>query len=152
MTPVAQPVNRYPLYLSPGISDQWVLTGCRFLGTSMENHFRSSFLFLPNPFDRTFPHPFNTSQSPEKHRGAVCRFRLYNTCEVPTLILVTALTTLSCRAVVIQRTRLNLTARRLVLVNGAESTKGRLTYYSFCMTSSLRPSGAKHGAIFAVMV
>ena len=54
MTPAAQPVNRFPLYLSPGISDQWVLTGCRFLGTSTEKHFRSSFLFLPNPFDRTF--------------------------------------------------------------------------------------------------
>ena len=47
---------------------------------------------------------------------------------------------------------LPLTARRLVLVNVAESTRGRLTYYTFCMTSSPRPSGAKHGAIFAIMV
>ena len=50
------------------------------------------------------------------------------------------------------RNTCHLTARRLVLVNVAESTRGRLTYYTFCMTSSPRPSGAKHGAIFAVMV
>ncbi len=45
-----------------------------------------------------------------------------------------------------------LTARRLALVNVAESTRGRLTNYTFCMTSSPRPSGAKHGAVFAITV
>ncbi len=47
---------------------------------------------------------------------------------------------------------LSITARRLALVNVAESTRGRLTDYTFCMTSSPRPSGAKHGAVFAITV
>jgi hypothetical protein len=70
-----QPVNRYPLHSSPGIIDRWVLTGCRFLGTSskvlrqLADHLFYSYLILSTGL---FPHPFNTFRSPGKHRGAVC--------------------------------------------------------------------------------
>ena len=45
-----------------------------------------------------------------------------------------------------------LTARRLALVNVAESTGGRGQYFSSRLSSFLRPQGAKHGAVFAIMV
>jgi hypothetical protein len=49
-------------------------------------------LFYPhlNLSKTFFPFPFNTAQSPEKHRGAVCWLRLYNASGGPSSILLTA--------------------------------------------------------------
>jgi hypothetical protein len=45
-----------------------------------------------------------------------------------------------------------LTARRLVLVNVAESTGGRRQKLSLSPAVPIRLQGAKHGVVFAIMV
>jgi hypothetical protein len=52
----------------------------------------------------------------------------------------------------ILRHPLRLTALRLALVNVDESLGGSGQYFSNRLSIFLRPEGAKHGAVFAIMV